>query len=74
MSSRWLAGAGARYLFKRPDWDNYFGAGAFYSEEEIDEVAGQTDSGKTDAYRANLYWFTRYKLTSNADLNGALYY
>lgn len=75
LTYRGLLGAGLRHnIFASADHNAYLGAGAFYTKEKIEYIAGLTDDG-TDTYtRANFYFLSKYKITSNIDITNALYY
>lgn len=75
LSFRGLAGAGLRFsLSKSEIYRAYFGAGGFYSVEETAFTQGLTDHGKEEVARANLYYFSKYKVSQNVAFSNALYY
>ena len=75
LSYRGLVGVGLRYsVFKSDTHHAYFGAGGFYSAEKTEFTQGLTDYGKEELVRANLYYFSKYKISDNLSFSNALYY
>jgi putative salt-induced outer membrane protein YdiY len=75
LTYRGLLGAGLRHnLFDSGAHQAFLGAGAFYTKEETAYVAGLTDDGTETYTRANFYFLSKYKITSNIDFTNTLYY
>jgi len=75
LSFRALVGAGLRFsVLKSEAHRAYLGLGGFYSSEETEFTQGLIDHGKEKVNRANLYYFSKYKLSQNLSFSNALYY
>lgn len=73
---RSLAGAGVRYSYRNEQdvVENILGYGAFFSREELDLEDASVEDRKKDTVRGNIYWLSRFKLTSTARIINTLYY
>ena len=64
LSYRGLVGTGLRFsILKSNEHDAFLGLGGFYSQEETEFTSGLTDDGVVDFVRANIYFFSKYKVT-----------
>lgn len=75
LSYRGLLGSGIRYSITNSETHRAFlGAGAFHSKEEIEFTQGLTDDGIEEITRANLYFLSKYKITSTMSFSNVIYY
>ena len=70
---RSLAGVGGRYtLFRHADSVGFFGLGAYYSRESIDDDF--PDGGTDSLWRASTYLILKYQASPNTTLVSSTYY
>ena len=70
-----LIGAGLRHnAFNSDKHQAFFGAGAYYTKEKIEQTPGLTDDGTDTYFRANFYFLSKYKITPDISLTNAIYY
>ena len=75
LSHRGLIGAGLRHnTFNSDNHQAFFGAGAYYTKEDIEQTTGLTDDGTETYFRANLYFLSKYKISPNISFTNAAYY
>lgn len=75
LSYRGLMGAGVRFSIANSDKHRAFlGAGAFYSNEEIEFTPGLTDDGVEEITRANFYFLSKYNITPAISFSNVIYY
>ncbi len=76
LSFRGLIGAGLRLTLAetQEQLGLYFGAGAFWSRETLDQRTGLTDHGTESFGRANLYLVYKHKLNKQLSLVSTTYY
>ena len=75
LSYRGLVGAGIRFAMAKTEKHHAFlGFGGFYSKEEIEQTAGLTDSGIEELSRANIYFLSKYTVSSSMSFSNVLYY
>ncbi len=75
LNLRALAGGGMR-LDAMPDNQRVnllFGAGVFYSHEDIDDESGATDAGESNFWRGNFYLVYKHKLAEHVNLSYTAY-
>lgn len=75
LSYRGLLGSGLRFSIANSDNHHaFFGAGIFYSKEEVEFTTGLTDDGVEEFARANLYLLSKYKVNPGVSFSNVLYY
>jgi putative salt-induced outer membrane protein YdiY len=77
LSLRSLIGAGLRMpviIDEKPTSKHYFGIGAFYSRESLNEVNNIIDDGIRNITRGNFYVLTKMQLTDTTRVYNTLYY
>ncbi|ALP52519.1 hypothetical protein Tel_04805 [Candidatus Tenderia electrophaga] len=76
LSFRGLVGAGMRFtLVERGDrLGLYFGAGAYYTRETLEQRPGLTDDGTDEYSRASFYLSYKHKLNAQVSVMSTTYY
>lgn len=75
LTYRGLVGTGVRVAIAKTQKQHAFlGLGGFYSKEEIEVTAGLTDDGVEELNRANIYFLSKYNVSSSMSFSNVLYY
>ena len=75
ISYRGLVGSGVRYsIAKTNKHRGFLGLGGFYSSEKTEVTEGLTDDGVENFVRANLYFLSKYQISSTLNFSNVIYY